>query len=245
MKVIRVSDYTELSRKAADLIAAEIREKPDCVLGLATGSTPEGTYKQLVADYEAGKLDFSRVRTVNLDEYRGLPGSHPQSYRYFMDTHLFSHININKKNTFIPDGLAPEKEECEEYEKRILSLGGIDLQLLGLGRNGHIGFNEPGASFIMETHPVKLTSSTIQANARLFNDPEEVPGRAVTMGIGTIMSAGKILLIVNGEDKAEALRKALYGPVTPSCPASILQDHPALTVIADEEAFREIQACGS
>lgn len=239
MKVIRVNSYEEMSRRAADLIAAQVSEKPDCVLGLATGSTPEGTYAKLISCYEKGKVDFSLVRTVNLDEYEGLSPESPQSYRYFMDKHLFEHINIDPANTHIPNGLSDEAEECKRYEELISSLGGIDLQLLGLGHNGHIGFNEPAEEFVRHTHPVELSESTIRANSRLFQSREEMPRRAVTMGIGTIMQAKRILLIVSGKSKREALLRTLSGPVRPDFPASVLQLHRDVTVIADEEALPE------
>ncbi len=237
MKVIRVNSYEEMSRRAADIIAAQINKKPDSVLGLATGSTPEGTYAELVSDYEKGKVDFSLVRTVNLDEYEGLSPESPQSYRYFMNKRLFEHINIDPDNTHIPGGLSDEAEECKRYEELISSLGGIDLQLLGLGHNGHIGFNEPAQEFARHTHPVELTESTIEANSRLFQSREEMPRRAVTMGIGTIMQAKQILLIVSGGDKKEALRRTLCGPIRPDFPASVLQLHRDVTVIADEAAL--------
>ena len=237
MKLIRVNNYEEMSRRAADLIAAQVNEKPDCVLGLATGNTPRGTYAQLISDYEAGKVDFRSVRTVNLDEYRGLSPDSPHSYRYFMNKHLFEHINIVPANTHIPDGLSDEAEECARYEQLISSLGGIDLQLLGLGHNGHIGFNEPAQDFPRYTHLVELAASTIQANSRLFQSLEDMPRRALTMGIGTIMQAKRILLIVSGKDKKEALAQTLAGPIRPDFPASVLQLHRDVTVIADEEAL--------
>ncbi len=237
MKIYKAKNYQEMSRKAAGLIAAQVLMKPDCVLGLATGSTPIGTYSRLVELYQNGELDFSEVKTVNLDEYKGLSGEHEQSYRYFMTEHLFSKVNIFPENTNIPNGMEPDAEtECSYYDALIQSLGGIDLQLLGLGHNGHIGFNEPCEVFAKGTHCVNLTDSTIQANTRFFNSREEVPKQAYTMGIQSIMRAKKILLIVSGRDKAEILQKTLYGDVTPHVPASILQMHSDLTVIADEEA---------
>jgi glucosamine-6-phosphate deaminase len=237
MKIIRVNSYEEMSRKAADLIGEEINRKPDLVLGLATGSTPKGTYAQLVSDYEKGKVDFSLVRTVNLDEYAGLSPESPHSYRYFMNTQLFDHINIDPANTHIPDGLSDEEEECARYEQLITSLGGIDLQLLGLGHNGHIGFNEPADEYARYTHPVELTESTIQANSRLFENVRDMPRRALTMGVGTIMQAERILLIVSGEGKREALKQTLSGPIRPDFPASVLQLHRDVTVIAEADVF--------
>ena len=243
MRIIKTKDYNDMSRKAANYIGALIINKPDCVLGLATGSTPIGTYKNLVAGYENGDYDFSNVRSVNLDEYKGLSPENDQSYRYFMNTNLFNHVNINKERTFVPNGLEPDSEKaCAAYNETIRSVGGIDLQLLGLGNIGHIGFNEPGAAFEKETHCVDLTESTIQANKRFFEKVEDVPTQAYTMGIKNIMQARKVLLIVSGEGKAEILDKVLYGPVTPQVPASILQLHNDLTVVADEAAMSVIKA---
>lgn len=238
MRIIEVSNYEELSRKAADLIAAQVILKPDCVLGLATGSTPEGTYKELANRYEQGTLDFSQVSSVNLDEYRGLSGDNDQSYRYFMNHHLFDHVNIDKTHTFVPDGLEPDASKaCADYDARICSMGGVDLQLLGIGGNGHIGFNEPCDEFVVGTHCVDLTESTIKANARFFSSIDEVPKQAYTMGIGNIMAAGKILLLASGKGKAQAIYDTCFGPVTPKVPASILQLHPDAVIIADTEAL--------
>lgn len=237
MKLIITKDYTEMCAKVARVFAAEITLKPDCVLGLATGSTPVGMYKELISKYEEGKLDFSRVHTVNLDEYAGLNGDHPQSYRYFMDHNLFDHVNLPKEHTFVPDGTAADpQKECERYEQRIHDLGQVDIQLLGIGRNGHIGFNEPAGSFPVATHLTDLTDSTIQANARFFDTIDEVPKQAITMGIGTILKAKKIVLMANGVSKAETLYQMMFGPVTPQLPASILQFHSDVLVYADEEA---------
>lgn len=233
MKFIKTDSYEKLSRQAANLISAQIILYPDSVIGLATGSTPLGTYRQLVAWYEKGDLDFSSVKTVNLDEYVGLAPDDEHSYRYFMDKNLFSKINIKRENTYLPDGLSDPAEAAREYDKIIEGLGGIDLQLLGIGHNGHIGFNEPDFAFEKTTHAVELDDSTINANARFFADRALVPRRAVTMGMKSIMQAKKIVLIASGEDKREILHKALYGPVTPAVPASILQLHPCLTVITD------------
>lgn len=232
MKIITASDYNDLSRKAANIISAQVILKPTSVLGLATGSTPIGTYKQLIKWYEIGDIDFSMVTSVNLDEYCGLSGENEQSYRYFMNTNLFNHININKEKTHVPNGLAIDKEqECIDYDKMIQDLGGIDIQLLGIGHNGHIGFNEPNIKFEKTTHIVDLDKSTIEANARFFNSIDEVPKQAITMGIKSIMHARHVLLIANGPDKENIIKKALFGPITPDVPASILQLHPNLTVI--------------
>lgn len=238
MRIYKAKDYYDLSRKAANIISAQVIMKPDCVLGLATGSSPIGTYKQLIDWYNKGDLDFSSVRTVNLDEYKGLTKDNDQSYYYFMYNNFFKYININMANTNIPDGTEPDSQkECDRYNKVIADLGGIDLQLLGLGHNGHIGFNEPDAAFEKVTHCVDLTPSTIEANKRFFATIDDVPKHAYTMGIKTIMQAKKILLIVSGEDKAQILRDVLYGPVTPHVPASILQLHNDVTLVADEAAL--------
>ena len=242
MIIYKAKDYQDMSRKAANIISAQVIMKPNCVLGLATGSSPIGTYEQLVEWYNKGDLDFSKVTSINLDEYKGLGPDNEQSYRYFMDTHLFNHVNINKSRTFVPDGLAQDTEKaCAEYNQIIAQAGGIDLQLLGLGSNGHIGFNEPADHFPKETHCVNLTESTIQANKRFFSDESEVPRQAYTMGIGTIMNAAKILVVVSGEDKADALCAMISGPITPDVPASILQLHPDVTVVADEAALSKLK----
>lgn len=236
--VIKTKDYEELSRKAANIIAAQMIMKPDCVLGLATGSSPIGTYRCLVDMYQNGNLDFSGITTVNLDEYKGLPKENDQSYYYFMNDNLFSKVNVNKERNFLPDGTEPDSDKaCAAYNEILRSVGGVDLQLLGLGHNGHIGFNEPSDAFDKETHCVDLTERTIQANKRFFASEADVPRQAYTMGIGTIMRAKKILVVVSGEDKAEALSAALFGPVTPNVPASILQFHNDVTVVADEAAL--------
>lgn len=238
MKIIRTKDYNDMSRKAANLISAQVILKPDSVLGLATGSSPVGTYKQLIDWYNKGDIDFSQVKSVNLDEYKGLTKDNDQSYYYFMNDNLFKHININSENTNIPDGMEPDADkECSRYNKVIEEMGGIDLQLLGLGLNGHIGFNEPDEVFEKETHCVTLTQSTIDANARFFADINDVPRYAYTMGIGNIMNAKKILVIVNGEAKAQILKDVIEGPITPKVPASILQLHPDVTIVADDAAL--------
>lgn len=242
MKFYAAKDYADLSRKAANIISAQVIMKPNAVLGLATGSTPVGAYKQLIEWYNKGDVDFSQTFSVNLDEYKGLSGEHDQSYRYFMNHNFFDHINIKKENTNVPDGLAQDaEEECRRYNHVIKNLGGIDLQLLGIGGNGHIGFNEPGAAFEKETHLVALTEQTRESNARFFANLDEVPTYAFTMGIKSIMSAKKILLLATGEQKAKALCDSFFGPVTPGVPASILQLHNDCTVIADEAALSLIR----
>jgi glucosamine-6-phosphate deaminase len=230
-----------MSKKAANIIGAQVIMKPDCVLGLATGSSPIGTYKEMIARYEAGDLDFSKVTSVNLDEYKGLSGDHDQSYRYFMNTNFFNHINIRKECTFVPDGTEPDSDKaCAAYNKTIEEVGGIDLQLLGLGHNGHIGFNEPTDCFPQVTHCVDLTESTIKANTRFFASEADVPRQAYTMGIQNIMLARKIVVVVSGEDKAEILKKVVEGPVTPQVPASVLQLHPDVTIVADAAAASKL-----
>ena len=228
----KAKDYQDLSRKAANIISAQIIMKPDCVLGLATGSSPLGIYKQLIEWYQKGDLDFSQVTTINLDEYKGIGADNPQSYRYYMEHQLFAHVNIDRLRTFLPDGMEQDsKKACEEYNRIIHEHGEIDLQLLGLGRNGHIGFNEPGGAFEKETHCVNLSMSTIEANQRFFESKEKVPKQAYTMGIKNIMQAKRLLLIVNGKEKEQILERALNGPITPQVPASILQLHSNVTVI--------------
>ncbi len=232
MKIIRTKNYEEMSLEAAKIMAAQIVLKPDAVLGLATGSSPIGLYDKLVEWNEKGDLDFSAIRSVNLDEYCGLDGTNDQSYRYFMDTHLFNRVNIDKANTNVPNGKADDyAAEGARYDALIASLGGIDMQLLGIGPDGHIGFNEPDEFFTKETHVVDLDPSTIEANARFFASADDVPRQAVTMGMGGIMGAKKVLLIANGASKKEILEKALFGPITPEVPASLLQLHPDLTVV--------------
>lgn len=238
MKIYKAKDYNDLSRKAANIISAQVIMKPECVLGLATGSSPIGTYKQLIEWYEKGDLDFSQVKSVNLDEYKGLTRDNDQSYYYFMYNNLFKDINIDMENTNVPDGTEPDSEkECARYEAVVESMGGVDLQLLGLGHNGHIGFNEPADEFPKATHCVDLAPSTIEANKRFFASIDDVPKQAYTMGIGTIMNAKKILLIVSGEDKAQILYDVVHGPITPQVPASILQLHKDVVIVADEAAL--------
>ncbi|WP_040209965.1 glucosamine-6-phosphate deaminase [Clostridium polynesiense] len=241
MKITVVKDYDEMSREAAEFMAQTIKEKNNAVLGLATGSTPEGLYSELIKKYKNGELDFSNITTINLDEYVGLKGDHPQSYRYFMNDKLFNHININKANTYVPNGLAENiEEECRNYDKRIEKLGGIDIQLLGIGNNGHIAFNEPEEELSASTHLTGLTQSTIEANSRFFDSMEEVPKTALTMGIGTILRSKKILLVASGESKAEVVAKMVSGKITTKVPATMLQLHSDVTLIIDEAAAKLI-----
>ena len=238
MKIYACPDYQAMSRRAAAIIAAQVTLKPDCVLGLATGSTPIGAYAQLVKWYQQGDLSFAQVKSANLDEYRGLAPDHDQSYRYFMQHNLFDHVDIKPENTNVPNGMAADPgAECSRYDQVIQDLGGVDLQLLGMGHNGHIGFNEPADEFVRETHVVDLTESTIQANARFFASADEVPRQAMTMGIQTIMQARKVLVAVSGQGKAEIVKKAFTGPVTPQVPASILQMHPDVILVGDKAAL--------
>ena len=224
MVIYKAKNYQDMSRKAANIISAQIIMKPDCVLGLATGSSPVGTYKQLIEWYNKGDLDFSKVTSINLDEYKGLSPENDQSYRYFMNYNLFNHVNIDKSRTFVPDGLESDSQKaCDTYNEIIRQQGGIDLQLLGLGHNGHIGFNEPGAAFEKETHCVDLTESTIEANKRFFASEDDVP------------------VVVSGEDKSDILKVVLYGDITPQVPASILQLHNDVTIVADEAALSKIK----
>lgn len=240
MRLIRSKNYDDLSRKAAQIIAGQVSLKNNAVLGLATGSTPIGTYKCLIEMYNAGVLDFSNISTINLDEYRGLEPTNDQSYRYFMNNQLFDHINIDKSKTFVPNGTEPDAQKaCSSYDDIITNIGGIDLQLLGLGENGHIGFNEPSDSFTMNTNCVDLTQSTINANKRFFASENDVPRQAYTMGIGAIMQANTVLLLASGIKKAPIVKKAFFGTITPQVPASILQMHKNFILIADEEALSE------
>lgn len=243
MKIIRAKDYDQMSRKAANIISAQVIMKPDCVLGLATGSSPLGIYRQLIDWYNKGDVDFSECYSANLDEYVGLDITSDQSYVYFMHHNFFDSINIRADHTFIPNGKNTDiAAECERYDKQIASLGGIDLQLLGIGRNGHIGFNEPDRVFTKGTHCVSLAESTIEANKRFFDSIDDVPRQALTMGICDIIQAKKVVLVASGEDKADAVQKAFFGPVTPEVPASILQLHPNFTLVADEEALKKVLA---
>jgi glucosamine-6-phosphate deaminase len=238
MIVYRARDFYDMSRKAANILSAQVILKPNCVLGLATGSSPTGVYAQLIEWYKKGDIDFSEVRTINLDEYRGLSANDENSYRCFMNANFFDHINIRPANTFVPNGLEPDAaKECSRYEELIRNLDGIDMQLLGLGHNGHIGFNEPGAAFEAYTHCVTLTDSTRQANQRFFGSMDKVPEQAYTMGIKTIMQARRIVVIVSGESKAAIVKRAFFGPITPEVPASVLQLHNSVTLVGDEAAL--------
>ena len=237
-KIIVVKNPDEMGVKACDQFEAMIQSKPACVIGLATGSTPIPLYKEMIAREKAGKIDFSRVRSANLDEYKGLAPDHEQSYRKFMQVNLFDHISIKPENTIVPDGLAEDiPAMCAAYEAQIEAWGGVDMQLLGIGHDGHIGFNEPEDHFPTMTHEVKLTDMTIDANKRFFESIDDVPKSAITMGIGTIMAAKKIVMVVTGTDKKDILHKTFWGPVTPEVPASILQFHSDVTLICDEAAY--------
>jgi len=241
MRVIVVKDREALGRKAADVVEAVVRSKPHCVLGLATGTTPIPLYKELIRRCKEEGLDFSTVVTFNLDEYVGLEPTHEQSYRYFMDTQLFDHININKASTHVPSGIGEDLEiECALYEEIIEDVGGVDCQLLGIGSNGHIGFSEPGTSLASRTHVTDLTENTIKDNSRMFDKVEDVPTKAVTMGIGTVLDAERVLLVANGANKAKAIKAALEGPVTVMCPASALQLHPDVTYVITEDCAQDL-----
>lgn len=241
MKIIKAPDYQSMSRKAANIISAQVILSPNSILGLATGSTPLGVYRQLIEWYKKGDIDFSKVHSVNLDEYVGLSPKHHQSYHYYMTENFFQYVNLSPENVNVPNGLADDiTAECARYDKLIADLGGIDLQLLGIGHTGHIGFNEPGEDFDKMTHKVTLTQKTIDANARFFSSVDDVPKHAITMGIKAIMQAKKILLVANGEGKADILYRSLFGPITPAVPASILQLHPNVTVVADDAALSVI-----
>lgn len=241
MKLIVVNNYEELSKVAAKEFSKIIKEKENAVLGLATGGSPVGMYKELIRMYEQKELNFSKITTVNLDEYIGLNPEHNQSYRYFMNNNLFNHINIDKSNTFVPNGLAEDLEaQCKEYDQKIVELGGIDIQLLGVGNNGHIAFNEPNNELSSGTHIISLTDNTIEANARFFDNIYDVPRKAITMGVGGIMKAKKIILIASGESKAEAIKGIFSGKITTANPATMLQMHRDVTVIVDEAAAKLI-----
>ena len=236
MKVIVVENYQQIGVQGARIIADVIKSKPNCVLGLATGTSPIGIYQNLIEMCNNGEISFVDVKTVNLDEYVGLDGNHNQSYRYFMDANLFNHVDINKSNTFVPNGVADDlPTECQRYTNLVNSLT-QDMQLLGIGSNGHIAFNEPGTPFDSTTHVVNLTQNTIKDNSRLFEDISQVPTKALTMGIANIMNAKSILIVANGKNKAQAVFDMVKGAVTPHCPASILQNHPNVTVIVDKDA---------
>ncbi|WP_350344083.1 glucosamine-6-phosphate deaminase [Proteinivorax tanatarense] len=245
MKILVGKNYDRVSEMTANIIATKVKEKPDAVLGLATGGTPKGVYKRLIAMYNDKKIDFSKVKTFNLDEYYGLSSNHPQSYAYYMKTNFFDYINIKEENAHIPDGLAQDiDEECHRYEQAIKDCGGIDLQLLGIGHNGHIGFNEPDDALHTSTHLVNLHEKTISANSRFFGKDEEVPRQAITMGIGSIFGADEIVLIASGEDKAEIIAKMINGQLSSKLPASMLQIHKSLTIIIDEPIQKHLYAEG-
>jgi glucosamine-6-phosphate deaminase len=238
MKIIVTENYEEMSRVAAELFAQTLKEKPEAVLGLATGDTPIGMYQGLIAMYEKGELDFSRATSVNLDEYYPITPDNDQSYRYFMNHQLFDHVNIDKARTYVPDGTTKDPEAfCREYEAKIDALGGVDVQVLGIGRNGHIGFNEPDDELIPITHLTKLTDSTIEANARFFASEADVPKHALTMGVQSVFKARRVLLMASGANKAEAVRAMLQGNLTTRLPASLLQLHPDVTLICDKDAY--------
>lgn len=241
MRILVCSDYESMSKKAAQIILSQITLKPNSVLGLATGSTPIGMYKNLVEMYESGLVDFSEVQTFNLDEYYKLPITNSQSYHYFMQENLFNHINISPKNIHIPNGMTDNiEEECERYEDAIKDAGGIDIQVLGIGHNAHIGFNEPTISFEKGTHLVDLTPSTIEANARFFESEDKVPKKAITMGTGSIFKARKILMMAYGQGKADAVYNMVHGKITPEVPASILQFHGDIVLILDKMAASKL-----
>ncbi|NUP89659.1 MAG: glucosamine-6-phosphate deaminase [Candidatus Sumerlaeia bacterium] len=242
MEVIITKDYDQMSKVAADIIADQIKRRPNCVLGLATGGTPVGTYKELIRRHKEGKLDFSKVVTFNLDEYVGLPVTHDQSYHYFMHDNLFNHVNVAPQNVHVPPGMAPDIEAaCAWYEQEIDKAGGIDLQLLGIGGDGHIAFNEPGSSLASRTRLKTLTEETIKDNARFFEKESDVPRFAVTMGVGTILEARKLLLIANGKKKAKVTAEFIEGPITSQITATALQLHPNAVVVLDEEAASELK----
>jgi len=240
MQVYVYKTEAEVARAASMVFASEIYRKPDCVIGLATGSTPVPTYQELIRLNREGLLDFSKVRSYNLDEYVGLAEEHPCSYRYFMNEQLFDHINIDKANTHVPCGLGDVEANAAAYDAAIEAAGGIDLQLLGIGRNGHIGFNEPNTKFIYPTNVIDLTEDTIDANKRFFNSIDEVPRRAISMGVGTIMAARRVILLATGENKADAVSRAVKGPVEPDMIASILRMHPNCQFFVDEAAASKL-----
>ncbi|WP_026574372.1 glucosamine-6-phosphate deaminase [Bacillus sp. UNC438CL73TsuS30] len=242
MKIIEVKDYQQMSETAAEYIMKKVLDNPSITLGLATGGTPTGTYQNLIRDHQKNGTSYQHVTTFNLDEYIGLAGTDKNSYRYYMDENLFNHIDIKKANTFVPKGNGRNiEEECNRYEDLLAGHGGIDLQVLGIGSNGHIGFNEPGTSFQSKTHIVNLAPSTIEANARFFNRPEEVPTQAITMGISTIMKSREILLLVSGESKRDAMYQLLHSELNENFPASVLKNHLCVTIIADEAAILDLK----
>lgn len=235
-QVIVGKDYDDMSRRAASIVAEQIKEDPACVLGLATGSTPIGLYDELISLNKSGEISFKDITTYNLDEYCSLDEANDQSYRYFMNDHLFDHVDIDKANTHVPCGIDADADTCVAYDCAIEDAGGIDLQVLGLGHNGHIGFNEPAEEFVYGTNIVKLKPSTVEANSRFFASADEVPTEAITMGIGTIFGAKKILVVVSGKDKAKIVNEVVNGPITPHVPASVLRFHPNVVFVIDEDA---------
>lgn len=237
MKVIVTKNYDDMSAEAAKILIDVIKNKPDCTLGLATGSTPVGTYDRMVAAYERGEISFGNVSSVNLDEYYPIAPTDPQSYRYFMNENLFDRVDIDRSRTFVPDGTAQSVEEACAAHEAVIDRLGIDVQILGIGRNGHIGFNEPDGELIRDTHLTALTADTINANSRFFEKESDVPRHALTMGIASVFKAKSILLLASGKNKAEAIRTLLCGGITTSCPASLLCLHPDVTVICDEDAY--------
>ena len=238
MELIVCENYEEMSARAAEIVANVMKNNPTCVLGLATGSTPVGMYRELIKKNQAGEIDFSGVTTVNLDEYYPIAPDNDQSYRYFMNVNLFDHVNIDKSKTHVPNGMAEDPHEaCRDYEKLVTSVGPADIQVLGIGQNGHIGFNEPADALTVSTHVTDLTESTIKANARFFASEADVPTKALTMGIGTILSAKKIIILANGKAKARAVSRLLEGKLDTSCPASMLNLHPDVTLICDVDAL--------
>lgn len=243
MRIIRVDDYEALSKKAYEFFIHTMRTIEQPVFGLATGSTPKGLYELLVNDYIEKKHKFKQIQTFNLDEYVGLAKEHAGSYYYYMNERFFKPLELDEKQVNVPNGLTLNfDEECERYEQRIVEAGGIDLQFLGIGVNGHIGFNEPGTPFTSRTHIVELTKSTMEVNSRFFEAKEEMPNKAITMGIKSIMESKEIVLLVNGEHKAEALKQTIEGDITEEFPASVLQKHPHVTIIADKDACKKLQS---
>ncbi|MBR6633661.1 MAG: glucosamine-6-phosphate deaminase [Clostridia bacterium] len=238
MRIIVCKDYEKMSDEAAKIVAAQLTLKPDSILGLATGSTPIGMYQRLIDMNKAGEIDFSKVKSFNLDEYYPIKADNNQSYRYFMNENLFNHVNIDINNTRVPNGEASDPvEEGKSYDAAIDAAGGIDLQILGIGRNGHIGFNEPDENLIMGTHRTMLTQDTIEANSRLFNSIDEVPTQAITMGMVSILKSKMIVLLANGKNKHEAVKKLLDDTITTSNPATFLKTHPNVVIICDEECY--------
>ena len=237
MKILVCKDYEELSRKSAEIVVSQVNQKKDSVLGLATGGTPVGMYQELVKSYREGKVDFGKVITFNLDEYYGVDPTNVNSYHYYMNTNFFDHVNIDRKNINIPNGMSKDIEkECREYDEKIQSLGGIDLQILGVGLNGHIGFNEPAKELMSTTHITDLTKETINANARFFEDISQVPTKAITVGMATILRSKKIVVLINGKNKSKIFEKITGKKITTQIPATLLQLHPDVTIVVDEQA---------